>query len=76
MSRPVAGFYGCGRALGRVQAVAAVRVLVDLPVVVMDPVVTVPTDHYQIVETGCAAFGVRGDVMGLAHARRRPAMKT
>ncbi|MCY4175135.1 MAG: hypothetical protein OXD37_02215 [Acidimicrobiaceae bacterium] len=47
---------------------AAVRMLVDLPVVVMDFVVAVPADHDQVVEVGGAAFGVGGDVVGLAHA--------
>ena len=66
---PVAGFCGCGRVVvWGVQAVAAVRMLFNPPVVVMDFVVAVPADHDQVVEAGCAAFGVGGDVVGLAHA--------
>ena len=71
---PVAGLRD--RVVWRVEGVAAVEVLLDAPVVLMDFVVTVPADHYQVVEAGGAAFGIRGDVVGLAHARRRPAMKT
>ena len=51
---PVAGLRD--RVVGRVQCVAAVAVLVDPPVVVVDFVVAVPADHDQVVEVGGASL--------------------
>jgi len=51
------------------QRVAAIGMLVDLPVVVMNFVVTAPTHHDQVVKAGGSALGVRRDVMSLAYVR-------
>ena len=56
MSRPVSGICGCGCVAGRVQTVAAVKVLDDAPVVVMDIVMAVPADHDQVLDVGGASL--------------------
>ena len=62
-------------ALWRVEGVVAVGVLVDLPSVAMDQLMTAPAGRHQVLDAGWATSGERFDVVGLADREVRAAVK-